>query len=175
MDRTATRDLSETCLTDWVMEHANSLRGYLSSLTHDAAVAEDLLQETFLRSLATSGGLRRTGKGTGVLIPDCGSAGDRPSPSSIGSEGDSPLSDDREDAQSEQPIEGLLRQERRAQLEAAMRNLTPIQQRVLLLRYFGELSFEEIALVVGCPLGTALSHGHRGLEQLRKILVKNDR
>ena len=57
------------------------------------------------------------------------------------------------------------------ELAAALNELTLAQRRVLLLRYFGELSFEEIAGTLGCPLGTALSHCRRGLAALRKLLT----
>jgi RNA polymerase sigma-70 factor (ECF subfamily) len=55
-----------------------------------------------------------------------------------------------------------------------MESLSPQQQRVLLLRYYGELGFAEIAAIMQCPLGTALSHCHRGLQALRKQLVENE-
>jgi RNA polymerase sigma-70 factor (ECF subfamily) len=57
------------------------------------------------------------------------------------------------------------------QLHLALDRLTPPQQRVLLLRYFGQLSFQEIAAVTECRLSTTLSHCHRGLRALRKLLV----
>ncbi len=53
-----------------------------------------------------------------------------------------------------------------------MEALTPPQRRVLLLRYYGDLSFSEIAEIVGCPLSTALSHCRRGLLTLRGLLDK---
>ena len=174
MDRGATRDLNESCLTDWVRQHGDSLRGYLWSLTHDAALAEDLLQETFLRVWRQRGDYIEQGKERAYLfrIADRLVIDNRRRQSIRKT---SLISDDSEDSHQEQPIEGILREERRTQLDAAMKNLSPIQQRVLLLRYFGELPFEEIASVVGCPLGTALSHVHRGLDQLRKILTKSTR
>jgi DNA-directed RNA polymerase specialized sigma24 family protein len=43
----------------------------------------------------------------------------------------------------------------------------------MLLRYYGQLTFEQIALTLGCPLNTALSHCRRGLERLRKQLVED--
>jgi DNA-directed RNA polymerase specialized sigma24 family protein len=42
---------------------------------------------------------------------------------------------------------------------------------VLLLRFYGQMSFVEIAEEIGCPLGTTLSHCRRGLETLRTLLV----
>lgn len=174
MDRGATRNLNEECLTDWVRQHADSLRGYLWSLTRDAPLAEDLLQETFLRVWRQRADYVEQGKERAYLfrIADRLVIDNRRRQAIRKT---SVIVTDSEDDGQEQPIEGVLRDERREQLDAAMKNLSPIQQRVLSLRYFGELPFEEIASVVGCPLGTALSHVHRGLEQLRKILAKSGR
>ena len=36
-------------------------------------------------------------------------------------------------------------------LAAVMAKLSPLQQRVLLLRYYGDLGFAEIAEIIGCP------------------------
>jgi RNA polymerase sigma-70 factor (ECF subfamily) len=60
-------------------------------------------------------------------------------------------------------------QEEAARLQQALAMLSETQRRVLLLRYYGSLEFHEIAEQLDLPLGTVLSHGHRGLEQLRKI------
>ena len=58
-----------------------------------------------------------------------------------------------------------------ATLEAALARIPPPQREVLLLRYRDDLSYEEIAVVVGCPIGTVrtrLHHAKRKLnEQLR--------
>lgn len=63
-----------------------------------------------------------------------------------------------------------MRAEARHQLDAAMELLTAAQRRVLLLRYYGDLSFAEIAETMDCPLSTALSHCRRGLLALRQII-----
>ena len=57
-------------------------------------------------------------------------------------------------------------------LHAALDRLAPMQQRVLLLRYYGQMEFQEIAETLKTPLNTALSHCRRGLESLRKLLVE---
>jgi len=38
----------------------------------------------------------------------------------------------------------------------------------LLLRHYAELSFREIAELLGVPLGTALARAHRALARLRE-------
>jgi RNA polymerase sigma-70 factor (ECF subfamily) len=46
------------------------------------------------------------------------------------------------------------------------------QRVVLVLRFAGELRYEEIAEVLGCPLGTVKSRIHHGLLGLRTLLAK---
>jgi RNA polymerase sigma factor (sigma-70 family) len=41
---------------------------------------------------------------------------------------------------------------------------------VVILRFYEDLSIEEIAQVLGCRLGTVKSRLHRGLEKLRSEL-----
>ncbi len=77
-------------------------------------------------------------------------------------------------SQATEPSRAAVLAEQIQQLNSVMTRLSPLQQRVLLLRYYGQLSFSEIADIVGCPLNTALSHCRRGLETLRKLLVEKE-
>jgi len=53
-------------------------------------------------------------------------------------------------------------------LERAMSRLSDAEREVILLRHYGHLTFEEIAELMGTPLGTALARAHRGLGKLRQ-------
>jgi RNA polymerase sigma-70 factor (ECF subfamily) len=56
-----------------------------------------------------------------------------------------------------------------AVLEGALTSIPPPQREVLLLRYRDDLSYNEIALVLGCPIGTVrtrLFHAKRRLQEL---------
>jgi RNA polymerase sigma factor (sigma-70 family) len=68
-------------------------------------------------------------------------------------------------------LDELASAETNDELSAALGQLAPNQRRVLLLRFFGALTFEEIAATMGCPLSTALSHARRGLATLKKLLT----
>ena len=72
------------------------------------------------------------------------------------------------------PPAAAMRAEENRQLAAALDQLSPPQRRVLLLRYYGQFTFAEIAEMVDCPLGTTLSHCRRGLEALRALLVEKE-
>ena len=72
-----------------------------------------------------------------------------------------------------EPPDTVARAEAADRLREALDRLSAAQRRVLLLRYFGQMSFAEIAEAVGCPLNTALSHCRRGLLALRNLMVED--
>ena len=57
-------------------------------------------------------------------------------------------------------------------LNAAMAELPPLQREVLLLRYREELSYEEIALVAGCAVGTVRSRLHHARRRLQESTAR---
>jgi RNA polymerase sigma-70 factor (ECF subfamily) len=64
----------------------------------------------------------------------------------------------------------LLASEAGDRLMAALQKLDETTRHMIVLRHFGEMSFAEIAKLMGCPLGTALAKVHRGLKALRRRL-----
>ena len=54
---------------------------------------------------------------------------------------------------------------------AALERLRPERREVLVLRFYADLPFEDIAAVVGCSAGTARSRTRRALADLRKELT----
>jgi len=61
--------------------------------------------------------------------------------------------------------------ERRA-LALALGQLPPVQRRVVVLRYFEDLSEAETARLLGCGVGTVKSSTSRGLARLREVLAE---
>jgi RNA polymerase sigma-70 factor (ECF subfamily) len=57
-----------------------------------------------------------------------------------------------------------------ARIHAALDRLPEDQREVLVLRFLEEMSYEEIARVVGCQLGTVRSRLHYGKQALRRLL-----
>ena len=156
----------------WVAAHGRAVRGYLLGMVRRADVADDLLQEVFRRAWQFRERYRDEGHERAYLMK----IADRlvvDHSRRLGRE----INVDEETwrevepaAADAAPDELLTEVETGAELAAALDKLSPAQQRVLLLRYFGELTFEEIAAALDCPLGTALSHCRRGLLNLRKLL-----
>ena len=58
---------------------------------------------------------------------------------------------------------------------AALRTLSRRQQEVLVLRYYGDYSEQDIAVTLGLSKGAVKSHAHRGLAALREALARLER
>lgn len=59
-------------------------------------------------------------------------------------------------------------------LEAALSKLSPTHRDVLILRYWEAMSYEEIALVVGCSIGTVRSRLHHAKQYVRNAIKGPD-
>ena len=57
-----------------------------------------------------------------------------------------------------------------ARVHAALDQLVPEHREVVVLRYIEDMSYEEIAGVAGCPLGTVRSRLHHAKRALRRAL-----
>ncbi|MFG1927799.1 SigE family RNA polymerase sigma factor [Cryptosporangium sp. NPDC048952] len=55
-------------------------------------------------------------------------------------------------------------------LSDALATLPPKQRATLVLRFYADLSVEQAATALGCPVGTVKSHTARGLAALRRAL-----
>jgi len=73
------------------------------------------------------------------------------------------------------PEEHAVRADSDARVMAALRTLSRRQQEVLVLRYYGDYSEQDIATTLGLSKGAVKSHAHRGLAALREALARLDR
>jgi RNA polymerase sigma-70 factor, ECF subfamily len=64
-------------------------------------------------------------------------------------------------------MEGSEQEER---LKHAIAQLPESQRQVLLLRYYSDMKFVEIAQMLGCPLNTALGRMHKAMAKLKQIM-----
>jgi RNA polymerase sigma-70 factor (ECF subfamily) len=69
---------------------------------------------------------------------------------------------------------GTERDERRRDIEGALRRLSPDHQEVLALKIWGELTFAQIGDQLGVPASTAASRYRYALESLRRALTAAD-
>ena len=70
------------------------------------------------------------------------------------------------------PVSNALRPMVAKEIEAALETLPEEHRTVVLLADVEELSYKEIAEVLGCPIGTVMSRLHRARKTLRKHLLE---
>ena len=161
-------------LLDQLIElYQHRLLRYLLFLTGKREVAEDLFQETWMRVLlrgAQFNGQSRfetwlftiarnlvidlSRKRTMTSLDEMGEGGDDERPIEFAMDGPSPLDQfqSREDS---------------AEVGEVLLTLEPNYREVLVLRFYEELSLEEIAGVTRAPLSTVKSRLYRGLAALK--------
>jgi len=170
--------------------HAQAVYSFLCHLTRDSALADDLTQETFLavyRNLDRLRPKRATGGFNGSLRPwllrvarnramshlrkpasrevvqaDVGSLLARPLNVSSGREG--------------RPEETLIRSETVAEVRRVVADLPARYREPILLHYSAGLSYTEIGVALGLPLGTVATRLRRGLARVAAALeLERDR
>jgi RNA polymerase sigma-70 factor, ECF subfamily len=161
--------------SEWVRDHGSAVRGFVMGLVRRSDVADDLCQEVFCRAWQGRERYSDQGKARAYLLQiahrlvvDRGRRGERQTNLS-----DESWSVHEPASEAPEPSEAAVLSEQVKLLHAALDRLAPMQQRVLLLRYYGQMDFQQIADTVQTPLNTALSHCRRGLETLRRLLVEN--
>ncbi|MFM7202946.1 MAG: RNA polymerase sigma factor [Myxococcota bacterium] len=73
--------------------------------------------------------------------------------------------------ESEQALDEMLRKEEEGSLSRALERVPEKYRSILLLKYYNDLSYLEIADVLGCKLGTVMSRLSRAREKLQSALV----
>ncbi|MGL5810211.1 MAG: SigE family RNA polymerase sigma factor [Nocardioides sp.] len=71
---------------------------------------------------------------------------------------------------SDTPMPGGIAIEERWEVLEALRQLSPRQRAVIVLRYYEEMSVDETATVLGCSTGTVKRHGFDALSRLRELM-----
>jgi RNA polymerase sigma-70 factor (ECF subfamily) len=61
--------------------------------------------------------------------------------------------------------------EQEQKLKRAIQQLPDAQKQVLMLRYYSNLKFIEIADMLGCPLNTALGRMHKAMLKLKDLMA----
>ena len=153
-------------------KYKNRVFGFLVRMTGDRDVAEDLMQETFFAALRN---VRQYDRNRSFLSWVFGIAHKRAidyfrharvendhredTGRSVGSR-----IEDAETAVDNKKVRGLIRD--------AVQVLDPAQREVFLLRELGGVAFKDIAVIMKCPLNTALGRMRLALQNIRKELKK---
>ena len=174
METTRPAAVADQQVGAWLRDHGPAVRGYLYAMLRRHDLADDLAQEVFCRAWESRGRYEEQGHARAYLLRiadrlacDQSRRGGREATLHPDVWREMQLAD-KQRTPEERAVDG----EAAGRLHAALDEITPMQRRVLLLRFYGQMSFQEIADAVDCPLGTALSHCQRGLESLRKRLAE---
>lgn len=177
MDVAVQAPLDSERMVAWVRDHTPAVRGFLLAMLRRRDDADDLVQEVFARAWQHRERYEERGHARAWLLRIADNVAcdrlRRKKPEVGLTAGDGETTYEPADHREREPPATLVAGEAAANLQAALDRLSPAQQRVLLLRYYGQLSFQEIAETLDCPLNTALSHCQRGLKMLRKELEGN--
>ncbi len=169
METLAPESVDSRRLAVWVHEHGAAVRGYLRGIVGRLDWLDDLVQEVFYRAWQGRNGYEERGYARAYLLQIADRAAcDRFRRGKLEATlGDEVWEVRERPHQVNDPLGNVASSEAAKRLDEALDRLSPIQKRALLLRFYGDLSFHEIAETLGCPLNTALSHCHRGLQALR--------
>ena len=162
--------------------HTKAVYLYLYSLCHDHALAEDLMQETFLRALCT---LELSG--TAVLpwllmvarnlyydiwrkekrlsAHEAKEQGRAQCGKAVGRNGINTVNEDGEGI-----LELLIQKERNQKLYRTIQGLKSTEKEAVILYYFAELSQEEIGKILGVSYGNIRVILYRAKKNLKRLL-----
>lgn len=158
-------------LAELVAGHQESLFAFLYRMCGDADLAEDLMQETFVRAMQASRTYRPTARLSTWLFSIASNLM-RDHWRRQARRGVAASFDDLSLAAPDRTEEAALRALGRQGVRAALLQLPPQQRAALVLRYYHDLSYEEIAQALACPVGTVRSRIHNGLQRLDELLVR---
>ena len=165
-----------------VHRYERELYRYLVRYTGDAALAEDVFQNTFLQvhlkrglyedgrpvrpwlySIATHqavDALRKSGRHPTVSLDHRGGSGGDSEPSAL---------IDLLVGEAEGPLAELQEEERKEWVRSAIEKLPDALKQTLVLAYFQDLKYREIAEIQKIPVGTVKSRLHAALAKLQEM------
>jgi RNA polymerase sigma-70 factor, ECF subfamily len=154
----------DTAFATLVRRRHGAVRGLLRRLSGDAALGDDLAQETFIQAWRSLGRLREPGSFGGWLRHIAVNVWlqhvrRRRLATETLDDHDPPASED-----------AAMTVVTRLDLDAALASLRPVERLCLVLAYAEGMSHGEIAVATGLPLGTVKSHVARSAARLRRWL-----
>jgi RNA polymerase sigma-70 factor, ECF subfamily len=158
-----------------VIDHLDGLYSYALVLTRNHAEAEDLVQETYVRALPAMGRLRTDSNTKGWLFTILRNVWLnqlrkwRNGPQMIEREGDDGVANSIVEP-SKDSHDLYVSKLEAEQVRAAIEELPADFREVILLREYEDLSYQEIASVLDCPVGTVMSRLGRARAKLRVLL-----
>ncbi len=159
-------------LPDLLVASAPRVYGLLFRMVGRRDVAEDLMQETLLRAFRGLDAYQPEGKFRAWLFRIAANQArdwirrQKRRPQAM---------DDPEPAAEMPPEADAVARQRARQVTEALDRLSEADREVLLMRYYGEMTFKEIAQAGGEPIGTVLARAHRALKKLGDLMPEDVR
>jgi RNA polymerase sigma-70 factor (ECF subfamily) len=157
------------------LEHLDGLYSYALVLTRNHAEAEDLVQETYVRAIPAMGRLRAGSNTKGWLFTILRNVwlnqlrkwrnGPQMIETDVGDDVANSIVETSKD--SHDLYVSKLEAE---QVRAAIQELPVDFREIILLREYEDLSYQEIANLLDCPVGTVMSRLGRARAKLRVLL-----
>ncbi len=170
-----------TAFRELVCRYGDGVLGYLCHMTGNRDQAEDLFQETFKRvhekaytfrgegfkswlftiaTRVTIDGVRRRKRRMTVSLNQESDCDEQTSPPLAGVA----------DENAADPADELVRQEQKEQVRRAVESLPTGQRATLVLAYYQQLSYREVAQALGCSVGAVKTQMSRALATLAQRL-----
>jgi RNA polymerase sigma-70 factor (ECF subfamily) len=157
-------------LAELYAQHRGPLLAYLRSLVGDSGLAEEILQDTLYAAWTGAAGY---GQRASVRVWLLGIARRRAHDTlrrrTIHAVDAAEL--EALPTADPEPESLVIARAERDALAAALQRLTPLHREVLVLNFVQELSYRDIAAVLGVPIGTVMSRLHHAKRALRAELV----
>jgi len=157
------------------IEYLDGLYGYAMTLTRNHARAEDLVQETYVRAIPAMGRLRTGSNTKGWLFTILRNVwlnqlrkwrnGPQMTEIEVGDVFNSIVEP------SKNSHELYVSKMETEQVRAAIQELPIRFREIIMLREYEELSYQEIANILDCPVGTVMSRLMRARAKLRTLLI----
>ncbi len=150
------------------MPHARALYGTAFRLTHNQEDAEDLVQETLLRAYRGFSGFRPGSNARAWLFTIL----HRVRTDVLRKRGRSPNTVEMlDEGPGVAPEHEAILTAGNEDVQRALAEVPEVFRSALLLRDVEEFSYDEIARILGVPVGTVMSRIHRGRAHLRRALA----
>jgi RNA polymerase sigma-70 factor (ECF subfamily) len=173
---------AEPAFRELVRRYQRPVFSLIYRMVRDREAAEDLAQETFLKVLNAIDSYRPEHKFSSWIFKIANNAAidhlRRREPDVLSLEGaPDAVSVERQEAtalqvrdRGESPLDELEARELGSHIEGAISRLRPEYRACILLRHVEGRAYDEIATILGLPLGTVKTYIHRARAELRDIL-----
>ena len=164
-----------------VRRHQSSVRACLRRLTAgDHGLADDLAQETFVLAWKHLGSFRQDARFSTWLYriaTNCWLADARKRKETLLGDADADVADDGDGGDAATGSEAAHASDHargaalKVDMERALAVLAEAERAAIVQCYHNDLSHEEAAFVLGCPVGTVKTHVHRAKQKLKAALA----